>query len=250
MADAKPRVPRIYQTSGAPSFWALMNGPARTHAADAGDVADLTGHVAASVRSSGCTWTPGPFGNRLLLNGASNGAKATGLAPQTGSFAVTYRFNAASYGTNACMINYGINWDVIFNNGVFFRILGLGGVITNTTPALNAEHFVAAYYDAIAGQVGISLDGGAFAVATTTAPRVFAGSLFFGNNSGGSLPFTGAIDDVRIFNRVPSAAEFASIYADPYWRLRPPRSVAVWGGNPALIFRRGLYNRTGSRGVA
>ena len=245
MAQSKPRVPRIYQPAGAPSYWALMNAPGKTHAQDAGDVADLTGRTASGVRSSGCTWTTGPNGQRLLFDGTGGTVTVTGLAPQTGSFAVTLRFKPASYGNNAQIIQYVGNWRILFypsgGNVLSFQVETAGNVNSLTAPSLGSEHFLAAYYDAAAGQMGISLDGGAFAQNACGVPAVNAGQLIISNSS---LPYTGAIDDVRIFRRAPSAAEFTSIYADPYRRLRPNRTaIGASLANPILGPPRPLVSR-------
>ena len=228
MPYAKPRVPRIYQPAGAPDYWALMNAPGKTHAQDAGDVADLTGRTASGVRSPGCTWTTGPNGQRPRFDGTGGTVTVTGLAPQTGSFAVTLRFKPESYGNNALIIQYGGNWRILFyppgGNVLSFQFINtVFHVNSLTAPSLSSEHFLACYYDAGASQIGISLDGGAFATAACGAPAVNAGQLIISHSS---LPYTGAIDDIRIFRRAPTPAEFASIYADPYWRLREPSRIA------------------------
>ena len=99
MPYAKPRTPRIYQTAGAPSYWALMGGPSRTHAADIGDVADLTGITPAAIRGGNATWVPGPRGNRLLFNGSGNAVCAP-VIPAS----VTFTCRATYIGTAPGMV--------------------------------------------------------------------------------------------------------------------------------------------------
>jgi hypothetical protein len=64
-------LPRVRKSSLSP-VWA-MGGRGVTHAGDVGDVADACGNTAAGIRSSGCIWVNGIYGNCLSFNFSSSG---------------------------------------------------------------------------------------------------------------------------------------------------------------------------------
>jgi hypothetical protein len=249
MSGLKPSTPRVHHRQGAPAAWFLMDHPRHTNAGDTGDVADLMGRVPAGTRQGGATWTAGPRGSCLALDGTGYVQVADTPAVQlTGDWTLSLWSYAASgsgtlmaaskqndYHDAAGWTTYHQNviggiWDFIFASGVaIFRTFVVPApdqwnhyALTGTLSG--SILLITKYYN------GSWLDAASFGA----TPSVNAHVLYLGNRDFATQGFvTGRMDDVRFYSRALSAAEIAREYADPYWRLRPPsragRLAATFG---------------------
>ena len=268
MAQAKYQSPIIYDRVGAPSFWAYMNGPGPTFPGDAGDVADLMRGTAAGVRSGGCTWAVGPRGRCLSVNGSNGIARfASSMSNSfTGNFTVTLRFCPLSLsGIYPVLVSKDISfagsgWLIGFRDstGKFTATVPSGTGATAGTACVVGTwyHGVAVYSGTTSVTATIYLNGIQVGSASVGTLSTTTNDLVIGADQGSSsTPNVAAnysnaiIEDVRIYPRTLSAAEIARDYADPDWRLRPPSRTRLFVMSHSL-FRRNLYDRTGSRGVA
>lgn len=71
------------------------------------------------------------------------------------------------------------------NNLAFYQTQAAGGTGNVTTPGpltQSAWHFVMSYYDPVAGEIGISVDGGAFTTTSRTATAQPGAGCFIGAN--------------------------------------------------------------------
>lgn len=257
----KPRNARLVHRAGAPMFWALMDDPRRTFPGDSGDVADATGNVRAGTRSGGCTWATGPYGRCLSFDGtsglltlpvptpASHPTIAMRVCPATSS--PIGMFDSAPVSANT-LRNYGADEIQWHPDAAGFGGLGLSAGV---------------WYDLVfvfrydtARRLDYYRDGRFVSSASTlvTADPTFAWTTFTvgGINSGSVGYYQGLMGDIRIYPRSLTPAEISRDFADPYWRFRPRRGMALLaatGGSPSpttTLFRRSRGLRTGSRGAA
>ena len=254
MPYAKPRVPRIYQPSGAPAFWALAHAPGGTHAQDVGDVADLMGVVPALARGAGCTWANGPSGRALAFDGTTAGNALSPLGfPYGGGWTgvtVTCRFQIP---VGQSLSHYTILVSSDFNPRCFqFFITTTGqvgvaffngvvsvGSIGGSGPDLRDGlwHEAAATWD------GTTVRG--YADGVLTASAALAGVLPTGvvpiqiGNYGpvglAGFGFIGLISDARVYSYALTQAQIIRNVADPYWRLRPPSPRVFLMGNLSVV---------------
>ena len=225
MADAKPRVPRIYQTAGAPSYWALMGGPSRTHAADIGDVADLTGITPAAIRGGNATWVPGPRGNRLLFNGSGNAVCAP-VIPAS----VTFTFRATYVGTAPGMVfalKSGSPGPALYFTTGLIAWNTFDGPANSFAPIpASAKDGSSHYYAVIVSPALTALYYDGLQIGTCTYKDPTSNYLAIGGLPAAGAGWVGDIDDFRVYPRVLSSAEIARDAADPYRRLREPSRIA------------------------
>ncbi|HEY0968373.1 MAG TPA: LamG-like jellyroll fold domain-containing protein [Opitutaceae bacterium] len=218
-------------TSGRVGHWKLDEN-AGTTAADASGSGN-TGTLGTSPTNP--AWATGRIGTALDFDGtddvvnAGSGSSLDNLSAVT----VTAWIRADSLGggskgrvvTKASGIGPTAGWHlhVTGTNQLQFRAdyatTDLDRVSANNTISLGAwRHVVATWTgSATATNVKIYVDGVETAYASTTngagaRANDATSNLYLGNESGGTRTFDGLLDDVRVYNRVLSAAEIEAVY--------------------------------------
>jgi len=238
MAAAKPPG-YVYHRQGVPVAWFYMREARPTFPGDAGDVADITGRVAAGERTDvGCDFVPGPRGKRLAFDGAQfvNFGKQPSLR-FTEAVTVSARVqttNAGSSFRGICANEGGWSIFLIDNEYCFYdwfaNVINHSGFMAND----GLEHTLTTVFrGGVAGGSEFFVDGRKVGVGTWTNNDGPSGLVQIGNNGGITQQYSGFIDDVRVFDYPLSAAEIRREAADPFWRLRPPRRKTAWfAGSP------------------
>lgn len=237
---------------------------------------DLTGHSSGTITNpSGSTgWRtsqrrPGGFGS-MLINGTgstANGISFPLVQPTVYTAAMWVYLIASSQltslviGSNDTGANAGhlINqrpgitpFGLQINSGTFSSQRG------NTVPSTGVWYHVAVTYaGSSAGQVKIYLNGNDDSGTATAVAATSGGSQSFVGMVAAFSGIQGYTDDIGVWNRVMSAAEILSLYNQSRrgypealnW-IRTPGMLAKPPAAGGVFFRRTLYRRVGSRGVA
>ena len=180
---------------------------------------------------SGATFTPGYLANALNLTGGAENAAFTSVnATQTTMAAWVY---ADSQGGSSYPFILGApGYHIIFrfdgsaHNRAFdfatataANVTTVNGEWATATDSINtgAWYHVAVSYDKsnVTNQPVLYVNGVAAVAATLTAPSVttpsYAGTTYIGNSPALTRGWDGLIDDLRIYNRLLSAAEVAAL---------------------------------------
>lgn len=99
-------------------------------------------------------------------------------------------------------------------------------VTANTFGGLTAStwYFLVVYHNATLGQIGISVNGGAFDTASAVGGNVFGQAhLVLGSSDGLNTPHAGRLDEWGFWKRLLTAAEIDSLYGNGGGRLFPFR---------------------------
>ena len=215
-------------TSGRQGHWKL-------DASSGTSATDSSGNGNTGTTSGGPTWVAGKIGNGLNFDGVDDsvncgsGATLDNLAAIT----VTAWIKADTMGeggkgrivVKASGINPTAGWHlhVSGTNQLEFRVdyttTELSRVAAVDAIATGVwKHVVATWTgSATATNLKLYVDGAEVGYASTTngvGTRVddAASNFYIGNESGGTRTFDGLLDDVRVYNRVLSAAEITAVY--------------------------------------
>jgi hypothetical protein len=248
----KHAFPRLQpgRRQGAPAWWAYLEGPRRTFAGDAGDVADLMRNAPAGVRAAGCTWDRGPRGPCLTFNGTTGkvtAAKAIAGPPFYAScwFLVTSKANYlalincrdASFVGLFLSDKPGNPLTAAWNNNSTEYSAATGLAVSTgkwyfgafaVTPTATTTYLG----DPAAGTLQ------SFTLAEANAARTNTNWTFGCDPGIGGDFLPGSLDDLRLHAYAPTAQQVARDFADPDWRLRGRRKL--FASAAAVAVRRSL----------
>lgn len=211
-------------TNGLVACW-LFDEASGTTAADSSG----NNHTLTMVGSAGCATlgSTGKAGNRLTLgkgtplyNDCSGAARKASvnlgsLTAVTVSVWVKNESGSDNYGYQAGLLQFEnvftLGWDAD-NIGWYAgeRESEPGG------PTGNAWHHIAATWSTANGELHVYLNGDEVGSGfNATTPASGAHQLLVGRVVGETRGFSGGIDNLRIYNRVLSAAEIAALFATP-----------------------------------
>lgn len=217
-------------SSGRVGHW-KFDESAGTSAADSSGNAN-TGTLGASPANP--AWIAGKIGNALNFDlndslSAGSGSSLDNLAALT--VAVWIHADSLGAGSNGRIVSKAVGtgpasgWQLQLtgSNQLLFRTdystTDLSRLSASNAVALSAwKHVVVTWTgSATATNVKFYVDGVEMSYSTTTNASGTRASdsssmLYIGNESGGTRAFDGLLDDVRIYNRVLSAAEIAAIH--------------------------------------
>ena len=174
---------------------------------------------------------------QLLVSGYAASGPAT-LNPPRITISAWARSTGATSGTGF-IVNKGYDGSSIaYSLNVFASASGLEGMAvyngsfhSTGTPGTaqgdgNWHHHCGT---ADGAKLSYYLDGVFYAsVAFSGALPVGSAALEIGRYNNDNARFVGDISEVRIFDYALSPAQVAREYADPFWRLRPPRRQAAY----------------------
>ena len=190
--------------------------------------ADSVGSANATL-TAGATFTVGHSGNALHLAAAGQYAATAGpVAATSGAYTVSAWVRLASTSGIQTAVSQdgsavsGFYLQLI--NGQFaFTVMGADSTSAGyvratggTTPVANTWYHLVGVRDAAAGSVSLYINGSPNATQTLTANWSAAGPLAFGRarwNSGNADPWSGDIDQARVWNRALTSTEVASLYS-------------------------------------
>ena len=166
-----------------------------------------------SLQSGSSTFGDGILGQALYLSGAQTASQTStsyGSMNITGSYSISFYFKA-TVGSKRNLIWYHGNNNG-YNNQIELssdnRLYFGAGTITSQTYSANAWYHIAASFNSSNGLITAYVNGQP--IGTRTAPTVGADSnQCFGH---GSVGLTGYIDQVRIFNKIISDSDAATLY--------------------------------------
>lgn len=231
-------------TSGLVGHW-KFNETSGTTAADSSGNGN-TGTV------SGATWTTGKVNNGLQFNGTSatvraNHSSSIGL---TGNMTLSTWIKRSALSGTQILITKGDcvnNWlyQLFLNdaNRLQFYTDGGGNSISSGSVTDTAWHHVAATKNGTA--INFYIDGASAGSATHGASAVISNGdiLSFGSCGGIAEYFSGALDEVRIYNRALSSSEISDIFNDTGTTPPPPPppptltapSISSFSASPSSI---------------
>ncbi len=192
--------------SGLVAWWKMDEGTGTV-------AADTSGNGNNAILTNGPVWTSGQIGGGLSFNGTNNYVTPV-LAPT--NFSQPFTISAlvkvnTLVGTHQIMA--GSNGDVQFYQGGTALLYRTNGVSTSFDPVFNSINTwqqVVVTYDG--ATMTLYANGSAIANRPVTAlndTNISIGS--FGNTV---EFFSGAMDDVRVYNRALSAAEVSQLYSE------------------------------------
>lgn len=209
--------------AGLVGYWAFSEGSGTT-------AADTSGMNYNATLSGGATWTSDCTGNNnALLTNGTGGIAATNSAfdpPATGTVAFWMRSTGTPAAT-ARIMGLGDNWEIRQDNdGLVVSDLGGDGStnIGTVTPltTVGTWYHVAIEYDSTNNSYAIYVNGQLERSGTnpSTIAKQAAGVLSFGTRTGSTNYWSGALRDVRVYNRKLCPTEVAALYGlVGYWKL-------------------------------
>jgi hypothetical protein len=213
----------IKKMAGMVGHWTFAEGAGTT-------AADSSGQGNTANLSGGATWTSDCAGNNnaLLTNGTGGIAQTASMVtpPDAGTVAFWMRSTGTPTGT-ARIMGLGGDWEIrqINDGRVISDLCGDGattvGTVTPLTEVGRWYHF-AATFDSDNDTYAIYVDGklelsGTNSVAMSTQA---ANYLSFGTRTGTTEYWSGALRDVRIYNRRLCPTEIAELYGlVGHWKL-------------------------------
>lgn len=241
------------QAKGLVAFWSPLDSDA-VNTSTGGSINNLIGRPGKAVSTNGVKKIGGPNGPALLFTSSSSQKlTATGLFEQntfnpTNPFftiSLRARFNTIGAGLNNQFLerdNDSTSWGIQFMlNDAKLRcyIVNQAASALNTTAntslVTNRWYHLAVTYDG-ANSVfyvdGKNDGGGAMAATGLRGP---AAEYTIGASQGNTRYFNGALDDIRVYNRVLRPAEILDIYQNPTRIFRNNNIVmseVVEGGGP------------------
>jgi hypothetical protein len=188
--------------------------------------ADASGNGNAGTLGGSPVWTaPGKVGTAALTFNTTTSVSvpdSSFLSPTTG-ITVSLWVKATSWGTSSDSVQVLGKGLYTWNNPYRFRkessdarfhftLAGVGDVSSATFPTVGQWVHVAGTYDGT--DLVLYYDGverARITVAGSPAIGVVNQSLVIGQEWGGSAGFTGALDDIRIYNRALTASEISGV---------------------------------------
>lgn len=217
-------------TSGRQAHWKLDENTGTS-------AADASGNSNTGTLANGANWVAGKIGTAVNFDAVDNvinagsGASLDNLAALT--IAAWIKINTIGEGASPGRILHKgtgtsavAGWQFVTQNthtigfAVDHATTDLNRVAANNVLTPGQWHHVAVTWtgSATATNVKLYIDGvetGTYASTTNgsgTRTSDASSSVFIGNNSTGERTFDGAIDDVRVYNRVITAAELQAIH--------------------------------------
>ncbi len=200
---------------------------------DAGTTANDSSGFANTGAFAGAGWATGRSGYAGSFNGTSGVVDmGKGVVATANSFSVAcwvrmnstsnYQIFISESGVNVSILSLYYNQPV----GKFTLALAsadsnalVGGAATSaTTPVAGTWYHLLGIYDAVNGQLKLYVNGTLEATQAFSAPVSAGGHTLVGRGLYSAAPFAwvnGRIDDARVYNRVLTAAEIATISAYP-----------------------------------
>jgi hypothetical protein len=217
--------------SGLVGYWAFSEGAGSSAADSSG-----AGNTATLVSTAG--WTSDCAGNNnALLTDGAGGIAQTSVPfdpPSTGTVAFWMRSTGTPAAT-ARIMGLGDNWEIRQDNdGLVVSDLGGDGstnigTITPLTTAGTWYHF-AATFDSTNNAYAIYVNGQLekSGVNSVTLAKQAAGVLSFGVRTGTTNYWSGALRDVRVYNRTLCPSEIEDLYGlVGYWKFDEASGTAA-----------------------
>lgn len=221
----------IKKLAGLVGYWPFSEGSGTT-------AADSSGQGNNATLSGGATWTSDCAGNNnALLTNGTGGIAQTAMAfdpPDTGTVAFWMRSAGAPAGS-ARILGLGGDWEVRQRNTgtVISDLSGDGsttiGTVTPLTEVGRWYHF-AATFNSTTKAYAIYVDGQLENSGTNSAAMSQQASavLSFGTRTGSTEYWSGALRDVRVYNRQLCPNEIAALYGMVgYWKLDEASGTAA-----------------------
>jgi DUF1680 family protein len=194
-----------------------------------------------------------PASKVLSLNGGDIRCGMANKTNLTGPLTVSVWFKTSDPGYWATLVGrgnptdvYDAAWHIMIPGNVRFEMNYVGNVYTTRNLVDNQWHHIAGVYDKSASKVRIYLDGVLDNEASANGGNVGTSSKYI--TTIGSLArfqqFSGAIDEVGVWNRALGAAEIAEIYKngiqpDVAFKHKPALRQTVNSGLTALTWKNG-----------
>ncbi len=205
-------------STGLVGWWKLDDGAGTT-------CLDSSGNANTGTTHNAPTWAAGHIGNFALTfasasNQYVNTAAATNIpkinASQTLSAWVNIPNTAATYDIVVPELNgSGANQLRIGGGNIQVSQWGGAATITGGAVSINTWHMLTWTYNSVGPVNTVYIDGVQSGATTATATQNFTPTAVFIGSYGagaGNENFNGTIDDVRIYNRVLSAADIAQLF--------------------------------------
>lgn len=208
------RIPNTGLDEGLVANWRL-DSTSGTTAIDSDDLARNSSPI------TNAAWVTGVKGNALGFAGGTTRVDVAADPSLTlaDSFSVSLWVKPGPAGAAQMLITHAPNTDGAYhlalnaNNAIEFKegAWWYGTYTTSATlPANQWAHVVAVYRRA--GTIEVYVNGAAQSWSNAGPPAPAAGITRLGVDSTGGRPFTGALDEVRIYNRALGAAEVNALY--------------------------------------
>lgn len=205
----------VTKLAGLLGYWKMNEGTGTT-------AADSSGLANNATLSGGASWTTDCAGNNnALLTNGTGGIAATGskfTPPDEGTVAFWMRSTGTPAGTARIMGN-GADWEIrqINTGSVITDLCGDGSTTIGTVTPLTEVgrwYHVAMTFDSADDTYAIYVDGQLEKSGTNPSPMVQqpAGILSFGTRTGTTEYWSGALRDVRVYNRKLFPFEIAQLY--------------------------------------
>jgi len=174
------------------------------------------GHIGSGVAFNGSSFllqTDDIFSLRVGLLDPSGGVSKT----------MTFWTNANSWASQPGVISNWANaggpvqWLLYADDSTHLTfqvrdILGVDHTARVLAPSTDSWRFIVLTYDAATGDLGISIDNGAFTTANTLTVINGAGSIEVGNRNNGAAGLNGRFDALGFWNRVLTSDELTELY--------------------------------------
>lgn len=213
--------------------------------------------------TNGPTWTTGQIGSAVNFDGTNDYIAPSGYVPRKGSISAwvntTEALSTCEYSMvfstevpgshaqlqfNSCSVGYN-RWEFLYR-GNYGTYADVGGPTYTSTSEYQGWHHLTATWDDATG-ANIYVDGTLVGSSTTTTDAMdttTAATVRIGSGNGVDY-YTGKIDEVRLYDRILSPDEIASLY-----RLTTPTGVdtslkGYWSFNGDAISGTTAYDRSG-----
>jgi hypothetical protein len=218
---------------------------------------DASGNRTNGTLRGATTWGPGPRGHAVTGNGASGSDVLIGnpACLQLSRGTIAARLKTSSPGASFRGIAVKNNAYGLFLVGSVLSAFDWGGGGGQRSTGVNLAdglwHLVAMSFDSgVASGTTIYLDGALVLTTTITVSSQTTGmTLLNGGSSITGQELAGSIDDARVFPRLLSAEEHRALVRAPYAMFPAGENRRALNAR-TTTFRRTLYSRAGSRGVA
>jgi hypothetical protein len=191
--------------------------------------ADSSGVGNNATLSGGATWMTDCAGNKALQTSGTGGIAQTASAftpPDAGTVAFWMQ-SVGNPVSQSAIFGLGNNWEArqLPNGVIVFDLCGEGSnncVTTRPLVETNRWYHVAATFDSATDSYAVYIDGKLDKAGTNTNPMTQqAGALLtFGNRTGATQYWQGALRDFRIYKRKLCASEIAELYGlVGHWKL-------------------------------
>jgi Concanavalin A-like lectin/glucanases superfamily len=197
-------------TDGLAGWWKLDDASSGTTPTTA---ADSSGNGQTGTNVGSPTWTgSGKIGDALTFNGSSQELDLPAVVGASSVFTAAFWFKAsASSGTIFAYGNY-VACDLTYSTSHVSCSIdgGTASELSDTAVSVTngAWHHIAVTEDGTIARLYID---GALGVTNTLTPNISGAGWVFASD-GGTGYQSGTFDDIRIYNRVLSAAEIAALY--------------------------------------